>query len=195
MANFFGISLKPDIAAAVVKIDANKTVIDAIRATDVPGINTNISANQTLIETIGGIVDAIKLKTDATPQNVRGKFYSVSASITSSEFVELVNVSGHGKLHAIGLYLVNADDTMELKLTIDGTVFDTLAYTGGTAGQMVFLYLPGYPGPTLTRTQVPQISPCLMNLEFNSTLLIEFRRSAGTAAAVVCISSYILDDF
>lgn len=42
MANSFNISVKPEIAAAVVKIDANKAVLDAIRATDLPGLDTKI---------------------------------------------------------------------------------------------------------------------------------------------------------
>jgi len=39
-----------DLPAAVTKIDANKTVVDAIRATDIPDIQTNINANETKID-------------------------------------------------------------------------------------------------------------------------------------------------
>lgn len=49
MANSFNISVKPEIAAAVVKIDANKAAIDAsrteidsIRSNDLPGLDTKI---------------------------------------------------------------------------------------------------------------------------------------------------------
>jgi len=60
MSNSFNISLKPEIAAVVVKIDANKAVIDAVRATDVPNIQTNINANETKIDIIDTTVDAIR---------------------------------------------------------------------------------------------------------------------------------------
>lgn len=52
MANTFNISVKPEIAAAVVKIDANKAELDGIRATDIPGTNTLVNAVGTLLTDI-----------------------------------------------------------------------------------------------------------------------------------------------
>ncbi|MBA7608972.1 hypothetical protein ES703_16158 [subsurface metagenome] len=93
MANAFNISVAPDIAAAVVKIDANKTVIDenkvilldvqgtkitsiltaiglnkteldGIRGADLTSILTNIAVNTTALTTNAGILNSIKAKTD-----------------------------------------------------------------------------------------------------------------------------------
>ena len=52
MSNSFNISVKPEIAAAVVKIDANKAVIDNIHDVDLPAAKTVIDSNSTIISDI-----------------------------------------------------------------------------------------------------------------------------------------------
>jgi len=52
MSNSFNISVIPEIAALETKVDTVDTVVDAIRATDVPDIQTNIDANETKIDAI-----------------------------------------------------------------------------------------------------------------------------------------------
>lgn len=52
MSNTFNISVAPELAALDTKIDTIDTVVDTIRATDVPDIQTNIDANETKIDLI-----------------------------------------------------------------------------------------------------------------------------------------------
>lgn len=182
MANSFNISVKPEIAAAVVKIDAIDTVVDAIRATDVPGINTNINANETKIDTIDtmlnlvrftdfpaiaaeinanetkidtidGIVDAIKLKTDLIPQNVRGS-YNAHMKITAlSDFQVVIDITGTGILYKLAINCTDGADTIELKLNIDGKYENLVSYTGDTVIQVV------YPASAMTTANALHLLP------------------------------------
>ncbi|MBA7531168.1 hypothetical protein ES705_23379 [subsurface metagenome] len=52
MSNSFNISVKPEIAAAVVKIDENKAVIDNIHDTDLPAVKSVVDSNDTIISNI-----------------------------------------------------------------------------------------------------------------------------------------------
>lgn len=168
MGNSFNISVKPEIAAAVVKIDAIDTVVDAIRGTDVPNIQTNINvnettilanqdildlirgtdvvdiqanidANETKIDTIDGIVDAIKLKTDLIPQNVRGSFHSITVNVDNSAFQTIIDLTGSGKLIYISFKTSGLTDTFEIKLTIDGIAFETFTHTGSSNSYIMYL--------------------------------------------------------
>jgi len=49
MSNSFSVDVRPEIAAAVVKIDANKAVIDNIHDTDLPAVKTVVDSNDTII--------------------------------------------------------------------------------------------------------------------------------------------------
>lgn len=60
MANSFNISVIPELAAVKTVVDANKVVVDLIRGTDVPGINTNIDSNETKIDANKTVVDLIR---------------------------------------------------------------------------------------------------------------------------------------
>ena len=60
MANSFNISVALELSAIETKVDTVDTVVDAIRATDVPDIQTNINANETKIDTVDTVVDAIR---------------------------------------------------------------------------------------------------------------------------------------
>lgn len=224
MANNFNISVKPEIAAAVVKIDNNKTVIDEnkviladlhdtdlpaidtklttldtvadnIRNIDVPNIQTNIDANETKIDTIDGIVDAIKLKTDATPQNVRGKLYGVFLTTAESAFQDVVNISGHGKLNKLVIAVYDAGDTIELKVTFDGTAADNVAHTGDVIQQIISINIVSGTGIALAKLPTTGADVNLFNIEFESSLLIQIRRSAGAAGNVIGYVNYTLDTF
>ena len=175
MANSFGISLKQDIAAAVVKIDANTA----------------------LITTIDDIVDAIKLKTDATPQNVRSYFESIGFNTESSSFVPLLNITGAGILYKLGIALVDAGDTLELKVTIDSYVSEILSLTGDVLNHIVIPTIqdPGSSTLYLMSFEETGNETHPFNLEFNSNLKIEFRRSLGTGGYVYCKALYGYDAY
>lgn len=59
MGNSFNTSLAPEIAALDAKVVIVDSVADAIRATDVPNIQTNINANETKIDANKAVIDNI----------------------------------------------------------------------------------------------------------------------------------------
>jgi len=219
MANSFFQSLSPDIAAAVVKIDANKTVIDEnkvilvdVHDTDLPAAKTVIDENKvilvdlhdtdlpgavTKIDDNKTVVDAIKLKTDATPQHVRGKFYMARLSTTSATFAEVLNVSGRGILKHVVAQLGNSGDTFEVRVTLDGTVFDVPSYSGSTNSiNLVPAALPADDASMmLVEIAYAATSHMLFNTEFQNNCTIELRRSAGSSSNVHCKAFYTLDQF
>ena len=211
MSNSFNISVKPEIAALETKIDTVDTVVDNIRSTDVPNIQTNINVNETKIDiidaivdyiqatdlptimtavtTVDSVVDAIKLKTDATPQIVRGSIAYDNLSTSNSSYQDVTNITGQGKLHTLIGRCGDAADTIQILLTIDAYSFAAWTFTGDalyhclTIGEANNLYL-------ITNNLRRQI-----NLEFDTSLRIQVRRSGGVAANVECMAYYLLDDF
>jgi hypothetical protein len=141
-------------------------------------------------------VVAIKAKTDLTPQNVRGKFHTTFFSTASNIFVEALNVSGHGKLLFLGFKVLDSTDTVEIRLTTDGFEWLLIFHTGDIVYQNI---LPDcnllVAGAFLKLIPEPQPQPLLFDVEFSTSLLIELRRSVGTADAVVCKAYYQLDEF
>ncbi len=226
MGNSFNISVKPEIAAAVVKIDAIDAVVDLIRGTDVvniqaniddnetlittidsvvdnirnidvPNIQANIDDNETKIDTIDTVVDAIKLKTDATPQNVRGTNQGAILQHVNSEFQTVVDVSGHGILYGISVRLDESADTIEIKITLDGTPLNIATHTGDQGYNSIGLFPTCSVADNINFVVLPQadIFNKLVHLEFESSLLVESRRSAGAGGAVRCGVNYSLDTF
>ena len=215
MSNSFNISVKPEIAALEAKVDiidtevdtiratdlpgidtkvdTIDTVVDAVRATDVPNIQTDIAANETKIDAIDTVVDAVKLKTDLLPQNVRGAFYSRFIQTTSGTYVDIVNLTGHGILLKITLNVLNLNDTASVLVTIDGNALPEITHTGDV------LHMNAYPeqGNVPNNSCLWTLEDCtgananLINLEFNTSLLVQIKRSAGANnevhSAVMCI--------
>lgn len=128
MSNSFSISDEVLIAALEAKVDIIDTVVDTIRATDVPNIQTNIDANETKIDTIDGIVDAIKLKTDLLPQDVIDLSpmtpYFGAIIFSDTSYSTKVNVSGHGYFHQANIDAGPTEGYAYLKVIIDGTLVD-----------------------------------------------------------------------
>ena len=214
-----------DLPAAVTKIDANKTVIDEnkviladlhdtdipalntklitvdavvdnIRNIDVSNIQTNIDANETKIDTIDGIVDAIKTKTDATPQNVRGTVLSGRLLTTSAAFVDVINLTGHGILYNLYAGLSNVGDTIELHVIIDGKTSNVFTFTGSLIIQNL---MPSYASPAfyfyISSRDLVDGDNNLFNLEFDTSLIVQIRRSAGSNDTVNGYVVYNLDAF
>lgn len=174
MSNSFNIDVKPEIAAAVVKIEANTG----------------------LLTTIDSIVDSIKLKTDATPQNVRGTIYEEYLFTESPTFVDVVNVSGQGKLLMLSCLLMVDTDEIDILLTLDGTTFVNFTHTGDLVKQFILPYLDIlYPMPSLFSIVEPLTSSNIFNMEFDTSLRVQSRRSSGTGDVVKCAAIYQLDEF
>ena len=219
MSNSFNISVKPDIAAvkAVVdavratdvpniqtnidanetKIDANKTIVDLIRFTDFPYTNSLIAANESKIDTIDGIADAIKLKTDLIPQNVRGSWAYAQLTTSSGTLVDLLNITGQGILHSLMIKLQDVADTLEIVVTPDSNPFAAKTLTGTIADNWVFPapYTANVDSKILASAEFPTNRFAIFNLSFDTSLLIQLRRSAGTANTVSAKVYYTVDDF
>lgn len=204
MSNSFNISSSVEIAALDAKVVLVDAVVDAIRGTDVVNIQSNINDNETKIDTIvtdvgviDGIVDAIKTKTDATPQKVRGHFNCVGSSSTSDTWASIINVTGQGKLYMIGIQCKSSADTLELRITIDGKLSEVLSHTADADRHWVipFIYDPNTDEFRLSKVAVTGSDFNSLNVEFDTSLLIELRRSAGTANWVGAKIIYSLDDF
>ena len=202
MANLFNISVKPEIAALESKVDIVDTVVDAIRSTDVPNIQTNINDNETKIDTIDSevgtidtVVDAIKAKTDALPQNVRGKYYESVLNTTSATFQIVSDISGHGKIVMLAVTCANAGDTLECRVTVDTAVFTVIAHTGDVLTQALVNHPQTGAGMALLKLAAPPTTVQDINVEYNSSFRVEIRRSAGAAGNVTCKCQYTLDMF
>lgn len=217
MSNYFYISLAPEIAALDTKIDTIDTEVDAIRAvdlpaidtlidtvdtvvdsirsTDVPNIQTNIDANETKIDTIDGIVDAIKLKTDLLPQNFRGALGVQYFSTANPAFQTALTLSGSGKLIHTVVKCGNAGDTVELRITIDGVLSQPISHTGDVLWQRAYFSEQNFGNPTFDLLLLPVTTSDsnLLNVDFQTSLLVELRRSAGVTVDVQTKSLYSLD--
>ncbi len=219
MANSFSISDKQEIAANLVqilsnasalatiqitdlpaiedKIDVIDTEVGVIHSNDIPGTNAKIDVNLAAIDIIDGIVDAIKLKTDLIPQNVRGDFFNTYLATTSGTYVDLVNITGAGKLRDFCLWLSDDADTIQIQVTIDGKPSDEPTFTGSTAVQSVIFDRSTTVNPNISieADLKATLGYDILNLEFSTSLLIQIKRSAGTTGDVIALAVYSLDTF
>lgn len=197
MANSFNISVAAELAALDARIVIVDTVVDNIRAIDVPALVTEIDANEIKIDTaianiatVGTVTDAIKLKTDATPQKVRGKLHKAQLTTANAAFVTVCDISGQGIIRNI-FVLTDVSDTAEVKLTIDTTVI-----SGTFSGSKYIYFTPSYPdADTFLLDQRAPPTDINIFLEFDSAFKLEIRRSAGTTDDVHCKVFYTLDNF
>lgn len=175
MCNFFNISLKPLIDEVI----------------------TAIFINESKINLIDEIVDSIKLKTDLIPQNVRGHFSKAYLRSISTSFEDVLNFSGHGKLHMLSIRTEEVANTMELILTIDGTSFNTLSFTGDILHHPVipFLNNTGRSDSYLQVIDETSERNKIFNLEFDTSLRVQIRVSSGVPNQVACSVFYSSDSF
>ncbi len=197
MSNSFNISLAPEIAAVSALITTVDTVVDLIRGTDVPNIQTNIDANETKIDTINGIVDAIKLKTDLIPQTVRGHITTAFYGDVTDVYADVCNITGQGKIYFASIKTGNAGDTVMAKLTLDSNVFIEISHTGDAVIQYIFPQTDDINSANLGLSKIPDTGqfPPLFNLSFDTSLLFEVKRSAGATGAIFAKILYIVDSF
>ncbi|MBA7477061.1 hypothetical protein ES707_12459 [subsurface metagenome] len=178
MSNFFCISVRPELAANLVQILSNSSalgtivgIVNSIKLkTDIIGLSVQIDKSTE--------IDAIKAKTDATPQKVRGHMERAWITTNSTEFVDLINITGQGKIWKIDFSLVDVGDNLEIKITVDGLWFTTFAYEGTKLIDFHCLA----PKPVSLNQPTVQISneiPFIFNLEFDTSLKIEVRSTLG----------------
>jgi len=193
MSNSFNISVKPEIAAVKTVVDANSVILVDVHDTDLPAVVAEIDDNETKIDGIVTVTDAIKLKSDLLPTNIRGKLYLVRPTTTGDTFVDAVSVSGHGKLIAVAISGSAAGTNVELKITLDGTALPEITHTGDTTHQHI-IPIPDIAGVSnaLFPLPAPAGETRLFDLEFNATLLVQFRLPSGGGTAY-CKVIYTLD--
>ena len=188
MANSHSISDAILIAALDTKLTIVDTVVDNIRNIDVPNIQLNIDANETKIDTVDTVVDAIKLKTDGLPYLFRGAYNSASLLTTNVAFQEVLNIaSGSGSIINLLIKCYHADDTLEIKLTIDGTALDVFSYTGATSTLYMIKHIDDALASNVSGTYNN------FDVEFSTSLKLELRRSAGANDNVFTSICYSLD--
>ena len=197
MSNSFNISVAPEIAALDAKIDILDTEVDAIRSLNLPAILTLIGTVDTEVGVIDGIVDAIKVKTDALPQVVRGHFTIYHIDTSSGSFVDLCNISGQGHLIYISVYANNALDTVEVKFIIDGIPSLTFSHGGDTVMHRIIYLDADNTANQFAIGGVPYASDgsYLLSTDFDTSLVVQIRRSAGAAVSVIGKVAVCVDSF
>lgn len=213
MSNSFNISVIPEIAAVDAKIDiidtivddirdvdlpahdtkltTVDTVVDNIRNIDVPNIQTNIDANETKIDIIDGIADAIKLQTDKIPQKIRGHYSYYYISTASTSLITVASVTGQGRLSYLGGYIGDDATTAEIVLTLDGILFNAFSHLSTGPAEIFYVGYSPYSGASPSLWLTTNITPIL--LDFDTSCLIQGRRSTGTGDIVFC-STFAVDD-
>lgn len=239
MSNSFNISVKPEIAAAVVKIDAIKNDtgpirndVTAIHDTNLPAVktdtgairndvtaihDTNLPAVKTdtgairndvtdihdtnlpalytkvlhvdnSIDTIDGIVDSIKTVTDVIPLKLRGNFSLYALNTTQGTLQTVCNISGRGKLIYLVIFCGDGGDTIECQFTIDTLPSNLFTHTGDTTKQRVIFSDSVNVATSFSATLIPFNTSDinLLNVEFDTSLLVQIRRSVGSTASVSC---------
>jgi len=168
MSNSFNISVAPELAA--------------------------ISA---LVSTVDTVVDAIKLKTDATPQIVRGNYSKYYLSVYTAAWEDVCNITGQGKLLSCLFYLPVGGDDIELRITIDGIVSTTLSHTGDTVRQICFVSDSEPLGSSFTLVKIPYAADIrfTIDIEFDTSLRVETRSPSVSGSGVQCAVGVSVDAF
>ncbi|MQY77784.1 MAG: hypothetical protein GH151_01095 [Bacteroidetes bacterium] len=159
-------------------------------------LRSDIAALSAKVDSIVAKIDAIKLKTDTLPQNIRGKWYSAQLTTALATFLEVVNVSGHGKLIQIITQSLAPTVNLYLRVTIDGTSWDVLMHTGD-ANQKNIIPTASAPDDTsknLIAFDYAATEAVYFNIEFESSLLVELRTEAEPNP-MHCKVNYTLDSF
>lgn len=183
MANSFGLSFRPELAAVKTVVDANSVILVDVHNTDLPAVKTDIGSNTTAIGNVKSVVDAVKLKTDLLPLTLpKCKPYQVTGSGTSASYVELINVTGAGIFYYAYLRCTDNTTGVDIKITIDGLVEEFIGLQ--TLDYIQILREAAYDSDSLflmwdtSDPEPPNLSNEL-NVEFSTDLKVEYRRSAG----------------
>ncbi len=130
------------------------------------------------------------------PQKVRGNFYRKWLETESSDYIDVANITGQGKLLFLSCCLMDVSDTVQVRLLIDGVNFGTFSLTGTLERQHL---MPFYNVSDNFLELFSVVDPLtflpIFNFEFGSSLLVQTLRFIGGAAPVKCGVIYQLDEF
>jgi len=204
MANSSFISMAPDIAAVSALVTTVDTVVDAIRAVDVPTLVAEhaalggvvdairavdvpaLAAEHLIIDNeiavIDGIVDNILVDTDATIPaaigaiEIRGVLtrYVYNATPGDTVFHDVCNISGSGKL--VSFAAQGATTNAVVKVTIDGEASNEKNFAQGAANFIV--RTNSSTSFTIDAIEDPKMTN--MRMEFRNSLLIQIKQTTGT---------------
>lgn len=160
MANNYNLGV--DLSTVIAEINANETkidtvdsVVDAIRATDVPDIRGDIAALPS-----------------------RAQLKKVFDTTTLADYQTIVDVVGGGKLYNVGVRH-ESSDTGSVRFTIDGVVYE---FIGVGLGSWVFYFDSVEHDVLITEvleTTYDYWRMNILNLEFKMGLKVEHKRDAG----------------
>lgn len=131
------------------------------------------------------------------PPSRRGTYHTAFGFTDQSTFIDIVNVQGHGLLHRCIFYLTDAGSQIEYRFYLDGKLLSENQFTGSVDYQVAY---PSIHGMLANNIQFQSVnaegSPVnLINLEFNTSLVFQIRRSSGVVANVTASIVYILDKY
>ncbi|HDY88352.1 hypothetical protein LCGC14_0954760 [marine sediment metagenome] len=206
MSNNFSLDVSPQIAAVLTAVATVDTVVDAIRAADVPNIQANINANEVILDlirgtdlpnieiSIAGNLTNINAIIAAIPQQVRGDLTEAFGIVSAAAWEDVLNISGEsGKLNSI-FHSVNAPSlTSIIRITVDGHLSNEL--TVNVTGTGLCIYHDIHVSVTAVM-QINFSSADLfpLNLEFSQSLRVEHQRATGTGQVHTRVL-YSLDNF
>jgi len=185
------------LPSVMTNVAAIRNDVTDIHDVNLPLVKTDTGAIRNDVNDITTLINAIKTKTDATPQKVRGKFYCAYLSTSLTVPTDVVNVSGQGKLLILAIVSTTVDHGIELNLTVDGVAWEPLTHLGDTNAQACVQSANINTGEKLIMLipQTSQPEPRLFDLEFSSSLLIQIKKYEAGMAYVACRAIYLVDNF
>ena len=155
----------PALAAEHVVID---TVVDAIRATDVPAIQSVVNAIRATD------VPAIQTAVELIPIKNRGEFLLESGSDTATGYIDILSLTGSGKLYGILVRNISGSG-INITIALDGLTFINVA--GDPLGGYWWI-VPNNGAWEMNAMSVTD-GYCWLNLEYKNSILIRMH-GAGT---------------
>jgi len=195
MSNYCYISPSIEIAALAAQVVTVDTVVDAIRAVDLPAINVNINANETKIDIIDTVVDAIRA-TDVpvlAALLVKERINAVTSACrldnATVNYEDVLNLTGRaGIIKAI--YCTASGGAMAwVTVRVDG---GALWSTAIAAGATKTVKLSEDPAGTEVVVEGGNTSNFVLNLKFHDSVHIQFK--SGEAVQSQCKVIYDLYD-
>lgn len=162
------IYIATDLAATNALITTVDTVVDAIRAVDVPALSAEHVAIDADVAAVGVIVADVH-DVDLPAQNLG--VIKLMGSTINSAYQELLNYTGIGILHEVEFKLLNPG-AGGIRITIDGGTPIPLNIAAVEVRRVV---RQGNTGGTFPLTTIVSGDEQHIDLQFNTSLLIEMK--------------------